>query len=94
MQREAAGAGECRHQLPRLKHGAHFIRDAPARANALLQTHPHTHTHTAIQVARQPLAGRAGKAWRWAVDHGAGLAGLGLSAPAVAELGAKDQEPA
>lgn len=92
VQRNAARAGESRLQLPRLKHGAQFRRDAPARDCA--RSHTNTQTHTAIQVARQPLAGRAGEARRRAVDHGAGLAGLGLSPAAVAELRAQDQEPA
>lgn len=96
VQRDSAGAAECRLQLLRLKHGAWFRRAATAHMSAHVYTHTNiqTHKHTAIQVAGQPLAGRAGEARRRTVDHGAGLAGLGLSAAAVAELGAQDQESA
>lgn len=43
VQRDAARAGESRLQLPRLKHGAQFRRDAPARDYARSRTHTHKH---------------------------------------------------
>jgi len=50
--------------------------------------------NTFIQVTGQSLAGRAGEARGGPVDHGAGLPALGLSASAVTEPGAQDQEAA
>ncbi len=48
--------------------------------------------HTSIQAARRPLTGRALEMWSGSVNHGAGLAGLGLSSAAVAKLRSQSQE--
>lgn len=50
--------------------------------------------HTSIQITGEPLAGRAREARGRAVNHGARLAGLGLSSAAVSELGPQDKEAA
>ena len=49
---------------------------------------------TSIKASRQhvPLANGPIKLWGWPVNQSAGLSGLGLGSPTVAELGANDQE--
>lgn len=47
---------------------------------------------TSIQAATDAFGGCALKVGCWPVNEGAGQAGLGLSSPAVAELGAQSQE--
>lgn len=47
---------------------------------------------TSIQTPGDPLTGGTLKVWRWPVNEGACLAGLGLGAAAVAELGPQGQE--
>lgn len=49
-------------------------------------------THTPVKVPGQPLAGRTCESGGRAVNHGAGLTSLSLSASAVAELGTQDRE--
>lgn len=47
---------------------------------------------TSIQTAADAFGGGALKVGCWPVNEGAGQAGLGLSSPAVAELGSQSQE--
>lgn len=53
---------------------------------------PCTLSFTSIQAAADAFGGGALKVGRRPVDEGAGQASLGLSSPAVAELGAQGQE--
>lgn len=88
MLRVAAGTGEFHPQLQERNKSESGLSNLSFHRKAAKVV------HTTVQVAGQPLACRACEAGGWAVNHGAGLAGLGLSAPAVPELGAQDEEAA